>query len=264
MTIVLCKLSSFPSSRDKTNPRSVNEIFDPDRVTPHYNRPSKLRAAGIVLDRATNYGVVRLELLEHLYDKLYIQRIKCERTGATPRAAIIVNRRVISATASPSNDSLRLKIVNEEGAEKEEEELDVDYIFTATGYRRDAHVEILQGCEELATGEGSDVKGENGLVKGKWGVTRDYRVKVVDGKVQDNVGIWLQGCNESTHGVSFFPLLEARINTNIILVIRFSPFYPRHQRWRISPEHVRGATCSRGKELNLPRFFCHSRYHSML
>ncbi|TGO36654.1 hypothetical protein BHYA_0118g00080 [Botrytis hyacinthi] len=180
----------------------VNEIFDPDRVTPHYNRPSNLRAAGIILDRATNYGVVRLELLEHLYEKLYIQRIKCERTGATPRAAIVVNRRVITATPSPSNDSLRLKIVTEEGAEKEEEELDVDYIFTATGYRRDAHVEILRGCEELATGEGSDVKGENGPVKGKWGVTRDYRVKVVDGKVQNGAGIWLQGCNESTHGLS--------------------------------------------------------------
>ncbi|APA12652.1 hypothetical protein SS1G_03696 [Sclerotinia sclerotiorum 1980 UF-70] len=180
----------------------VNEIFDPDRVTPHYNRPSHLRAAGIVLDRATNYGVVRLELLEHLYEKLYIQRIKCERTGAEPRAAIIINRRVTSATASPSQDSLRLKIVTEDGDEKVEEELDVDYIFTATGYRRDAHVSILEGCEELATGEGSDVKGENGLVKGKWAVGRDYRVKMVEGRVQNEAGIWLQGCNESTHGLS--------------------------------------------------------------
>ncbi|KAB8297663.1 hypothetical protein EYC80_001471 [Monilinia laxa] len=180
----------------------VNEIFDPDRVTPHYNRPAHLRAAGIVLDRATNYGVVRLELLEHLYEKLYLQRIKCERSGSSPRAAIIVNRRVISATPSPSNDSLRLKIVTEEGSEKEEEELDVDYIFTATGYRRDAHVDILSGCEELATGEGSDIKGENGLVKGKWGVERDYRVKTVEGRVQAGAGIWLQGCNESTHGLS--------------------------------------------------------------
>lgn len=263
--IVLCKFSSFPViNRHKTKTRSVNEIFDPDRVTPHYNRPSNLRAAGIVLDRATNYGVVRLELLEHLYDKLYIQRIKCERTGATPRAAIVVNRRVITATPSPSNDSLRLKIVTEEGAEKEEEELDVDFIFTATGYRRDAHVEILRGCEELATGEGSDVKGENGPVKGKWGVTRDYRVKVVDGKVQNGAGIWLQGCNESTHGVSFFPPLEIRVNTNRTPVIRFPPLYPRHQRWRISPEHVRRATCSRSKELNLPLFLYHSRYHSIL
>lgn len=180
----------------------VNEIFDPDRVTPHYNRPSHLRAAGIVLDRATNYGVVRLELLEHLYEKLYIQRIKCERTGAEPRAAIIINRRVTSATASPSQDSLRLKIVTEDGDEKVEEELNVDYIFTATGYRRDAHVSILEGCEELATGEGSDVKGENGLVKGKWTVGRDYRVKMVEGRVQNEAGIWLQGCNESTHGLS--------------------------------------------------------------
>lgn len=213
--IVLCKfphyiLSShyplilFSLITTKLTLPSVNEIFDPDRVTPHYNRPSNLRAANIVLDRATNYGVVRLELLEHLYDKLYVQRIKCERSGAVPRAAIIVNRRVISATASPSNDSLRLKIVNEEGSEKEEEELDVDYIFTATGYRRDAHINILEGCEELATGDGSVVKGENGLVKGKWSVGRDYKVKVAEGRVQDGAGLWLQGCNESTHGVSFF------------------------------------------------------------
>ncbi|KAI9649914.1 hypothetical protein NHQ30_002499 [Ciborinia camelliae] len=180
----------------------VNEIFDPDRVTPHYNRPSHLRAAGIVLDRATNYGVVRLELLEHLYEKLYLQRIKCERTGAPPRATIIVNRRVTSATPSPSNDSLRLKITTEEGSETEEEELDVDYIIPATGYRRDAHVSILQGCEELATGEGNDIKSENGLVKGIWGVERDYRVRMVEGRVHPAAGIWLQGCNESTHGLS--------------------------------------------------------------
>ncbi|QSZ30168.1 hypothetical protein DSL72_004688 [Monilinia vaccinii-corymbosi] len=180
----------------------VNEIFDPDRVTPHYNRPAHLRAAGIVLDRATNYGVVRLELLEHLYEKLYLQRIKCERSGSSPRATIIVNRRVASAMPSPSNNSLRLKIVTEEGDDQEEEELDVDYLFTATGYRRDAHVAILAGCEELATGEGSDIKGENGLVKGLWAVERDYRVKIVEGRVQPGAGIWLQGCNESTHGLS--------------------------------------------------------------
>lgn len=206
--IVLCK---FPSSHcpsdlsiSKLTPtESVNEIFDPDRVTDHYNRPSHLRAAGIVLDRATNYGVVRLELLEHLYDKLYVQRIKCEREGTAPRAAIIVNRRVVSATASPSNDSLRLKLVTEQGVEEEEEELDVDYIFAATGYRRDAHINILEGCEHLATGEVEMVKSENGLVKGKWGVRRDYRVRMPEGSVQEGAGIWLQGCNESTHGVSF-------------------------------------------------------------
>lgn len=80
------------------------------------------------------------------------------------------------------------------------ETLDVDFIFVATGYRRDAHVGILEGCEKLAAKEGTTRGPEKNF---QWSVGRDYRVKFGDGQVDENAGIWLQGCNEKTHGVSF-------------------------------------------------------------
>ncbi len=36
----------------------------------------------------------------------------------------------------------------------------------------------------------------------RWGINRDYSVKFEPGSVHEDAGIWLQGCNESTHGLS--------------------------------------------------------------
>ena len=35
-----------------------------------------------------------------------------------------------------------------------------------------------------------------------WSVNRDYSVKLDNNFAADNLGIYLQGCNESTHGLS--------------------------------------------------------------
>ena len=41
-------------------------------------------------------------------------------------------------------------------------------------------------------------------------VGRDYKVQYAEGKVEEGAGVWLQGCNEKTHGVSFtfFPSIS--------------------------------------------------------
>ncbi|KAM3086262.1 hypothetical protein ACMFMG_000399 [Clarireedia jacksonii] len=190
---LLVKGSSLRPSDDSP---FVNEIFDPERTDTIFNSPAALRASAIKADRATNYGVVRLSLLEHLYEKLYMQRIRCEASSSSPRAEILVNRIVTSA--APSQDGLELVVKNScseklaDGKDGVEELLDVDYVFAATGYRQDAHVRMLEGCEGLK---------EEGQGEG-WRVGRDYRVLLRKGAVDKRAGIWLQGCNEGTHGLS--------------------------------------------------------------
>jgi L-ornithine N5-oxygenase len=178
---------------------SVNEIFDPERVDEIYSQDPSERAAAIALDRGTNYGVVRLELLEHLYQKQYMQRLK-NRDESQWQCRIVPNRTIISASQS-SNSSVLLRIG--EPAEKRreasaEEELEVDYVFTATGYVRNAHESMLVEVRNLLP---------DSLQKdGKFTVARDYRVQLDPAKVDARqAGVWLQGCNEGTHGVSVSP-----------------------------------------------------------
>lgn len=72
--------------------------------------------------------------------------------------------------------------------------MDVDAVFAATGYIRNAHEAMLQPAESL--------RPETNGGEEKWQVQRDYRVKFKAGLVNDDAGVWLQGCNESTHGLS--------------------------------------------------------------
>jgi L-ornithine N5-oxygenase len=177
--------------------RSVNEIFDPDRVDGIYNQKADDRAAAIALDRGTNYGVVRLELLEHLYEKLYMQRLK-NPDDTQWRCRIISNRTVVSAKQS-SESGLILKLASPEEKRREgspdfEEDLEVDYVFTATGYRRNAHEEMLSELRGLLP--------EDFVEQSNLPVGRNYRIQYNEQKVDESkAGVWLQGCNEGTHGV---------------------------------------------------------------
>jgi L-ornithine N5-oxygenase len=115
---------------------SVNEIFNPERIDDFYRRSWTRRRSDIAADRATNYGVVRLELIEQIYHDMYMQKI-------------------------------------------------------ATGYTRNAHETLLAKAEHLRP-SGAD----------KWEVSRNYSVALDRSKVSPGAGIWLQGCNEGTHGLS--------------------------------------------------------------
>lgn len=97
----------------------------------------------------------------------------------------------MSASQS-SNSSILMKLgaVEKDGSDVEEE-MDADYVFTATGYVRNAHEGMLGEVRELLPEQ-----------SGKFEVARDYRIRFGEGKVAEEAGIWLQGCNEGTHGVS--------------------------------------------------------------
>ncbi|EDU51193.1 IucD Lysine ornithine N-monooxygenase [Pyrenophora tritici-repentis] len=184
----------------------VNEIFNPSRTDCTYARAPKLRAATLLEDKGTNYGVVRLDLLEHIYETLYMQRI---RYGNTPAEEahwphrIMPYRRVVDVSDSPVrpggvrlqvHDSSPLYFSEKPGAQEQKETLDVDVVFVATGYHRDLHETLLKDARHLMPG------GE--LEGAKWQVQRDYRINFTEKSVADNAGVWLQGCCETTHGLS--------------------------------------------------------------
>jgi len=139
------------------------------------------------MDQATNYGVVRLSLLEYLYERLYAQRLNTPDESTWP--CQILPNRIVTSASQTENSGISLKL-GLPGLDGVMEELEVDYVFTATGYKRDAHEEMLAGITNLLPSSG------------KIAVERNYRVIFGDRKVHPSAGIWLQGCNEETHGVS--------------------------------------------------------------
>ncbi|KAF2153760.1 L-ornithine N5-oxygenase sida [Myriangium duriaei CBS 260.36] len=168
----------------------VNEVFDPDRVDLVYGTPAERRAANLIADKATNYGVVRLNLLEHIYEDLYTQRITHGNDESTWPRNIVPNTAIESLGEGTLVDPLSLNLRSTDQYQKESH-LNVDLMFVASGYERDMHEEILKDCRPLLP-EGAE----------KFDVQRDYSVRFAEGKVGADAGVWLQGCNEKTHGLS--------------------------------------------------------------
>lgn len=178
----------------------VNEIFDPNRVDDVFSQNPETRAQEIARDKPTNYSVVRLELLEHIYDTMYSYRIQYGNEEDWPQR--ILHHRVVTEVSDCEVDgqpALRLHVKNSSSrfcAQKssETESLTVDLVVVASGYHRDAHEVLLRPLRHLLPG--GDAKSK------RWDVRRDYGVEFADGALQPDAGVWLQGCNESTHGLS--------------------------------------------------------------
>lgn len=172
---------------------SVNEIFNPEHVDELYVQSPEARIAAIAQNKSTNYGVVRLELLEKIYGTIYEQRIKTNEEGKWQHR-ILPFRHVTDFENLPEGDRICLKIRNDSSGFGESERstietLNVNAVFAATGYTRTAHKDLLRPAEHLRTGK-------------EWNVARNYRVQFEPGRVSENSGVWLQGCNEMTHGLS--------------------------------------------------------------
>lgn len=180
----------------------VNEIFNPERTDDMFSRDPELRTKSILDDKVTNYGVVRLNLLERLFETMYLQKMRYGSEKNWPHR-ILNFRNVIEATESPViKGGVRLVVANHSNlyrAQKgpAEEVNDYDLVVVAVGYERNEYEDILQGSRWLMPGGGSPGQ--------KWEVNRNYGILFEEGKVAPNAGIWLQGCVEMTHGVSSFP-----------------------------------------------------------
>jgi L-ornithine N5-oxygenase len=176
----------------------VNEIFDDDRITPFYEQPPAARAAEITSNKSTNYSVVRQELLEKLYHTLYQQRI-LEPDPQKWKARLYPSTEVVELIDNPTNKRINklinviLKHTGASSTTNSHTTLDLDLLIYATGYTRDTHNALLSNCQILNASASSN---------GTWVVNRDYSVKLNSNFAAENLGIYLQGCNESTHGLS--------------------------------------------------------------
>lgn len=166
-----------------------------------FHRKGPLREESMNTDKATLYGVVSPELVEKIYENLYTHSLLLP-PGGSPRYRILRYRTVTGFESSPSGTAVvRCKNATslyEKSAEPLDEKLEFDAVILATGYTRDIHLNMLKPLERLL----AQNAGANGGTK--WSVAEDYAVSFDSAKVdRSQAGVWLQGCNEKTHGVSY-------------------------------------------------------------
>lgn len=131
---------------------------------------------------------------------MYSYRIRYDDEKDWPHQ--ILNHRTVTGMSERKGASLQgvqLHLQNESGkylahGDSAEEKLNVDLVVVASGYRRNAHEDMLRELEQLRPAHSTR--------SAKWEVNRDYSVKFADGVVDSDAGVWLQGCNEGTHGLS--------------------------------------------------------------
>ncbi|KAF4762194.1 hypothetical protein HAV15_007443 [Penicillium sp. str.  len=168
----------------------VNEIFNPERVDKFYEMSAEERQKRIAIEKATNYSVVRLELIESIYNDMYLQRV--ENPDETQwQQRILAETKVARIEHHNASNRMRIHVKSVKNESEGKEVLDVDALMVATGYLRDAHEGLLENVRSLRPAGAS-----------AWNPGRDYRVSLDGAKVSSQAGIWLQGCNEKTHGLS--------------------------------------------------------------
>jgi L-ornithine N5-oxygenase len=148
------------------------------------------RKKRIATEKATNYSVVRLELIEAIYNDMYLQRV--ENPDETQwQQRILPETKVARIEHHDPSSRMRIHVKSVKNETEGKEVLEVDAVMVATGYIRDAHEEMLDNVRNLQP-----------VGAAGWNPGRDYRVSLDGAKVSADAGIWLQGCNEKTHGLS--------------------------------------------------------------
>jgi L-ornithine N5-oxygenase len=178
--------------------------------------------------------VVRLELIEKLYERMYEQRRELGSDTRNWPHRILGATDVIGLDSEDfEQENMRLRVrslreavpssdyygshSSDTQSEDGEETLEVDLIIAATGYQRKSHFTMMESLGDLLPEEAGsapngsetgqevsmDIKdGRSKVERRGVQVSRDYAVQFAPGKVAPGSGIWLQGCNEGTHGVS--------------------------------------------------------------
>ncbi|KAG6037402.1 hypothetical protein E4U41_005175 [Claviceps citrina] len=195
----------------------VNCVFNPEYIDSMFPKSAKYRHNLLSEARATNYGVVRLELIEALYERMYDQRREIGADDKKWPHRIMGGKHITSLESHGEFMQVRVRNIYESGLdgfvdEYDEEMIEADLVIAATGYKRDAHVGMLKDAWSLLP-----MAAPGGLEFGKgisgWNVDteqggrniavgRDYKVKFAPGAVAEDAGVWLQGCCEGTHGLS--------------------------------------------------------------
>lgn len=185
----------------------VNEIFDPESIDTFYSLGTSERANYLKEYKATNYGVVRLPLLEHLYEKLYRQKL-LDPNPENWQLRIFSNYDVCGAKELPSStETPRVELLLRDSS-AEERKMEFDLVVLATGYCRNPFAKMLKPLEPVLQNFTSD----QGVQ-----LDRNYRVRFPAGKLSNDAGVWLQGCCERTHGLGDSLLSNLAVRGNEIV-----------------------------------------------
>ncbi|GLW57361.1 lysine N(6)-hydroxylase/L-ornithine N(5)-oxygenase family protein [Kitasatospora phosalacinea] len=159
----------------------ANRIFDPSAVDEFYAAPETAKRTLLAQHANTNYSVVDGELIEALYRTAYQEKV-----AGRERLRILNATRLTGAEESADGARAHVRSLTT----GREQVLECDAVVLATGY---THVDprALLG-EQLAAACRTD---EQGRLR----VDRDHRLLTDD---HLDVGIYLQGGTEHTHGIT--------------------------------------------------------------
>jgi L-ornithine N5-monooxygenase len=153
----------------------VNEIFNAEYTDYIFKHTDAERASLIEEFMNTNYAAPDLELVEKVFNALYLQRVR-----GRERLRFLRRREIVNAHADQSCVRLGLKDYDTGG----ESSLPYDAIILATGYTRKQHESLLSPLRAFFQ---------------DFTVDRDYRIR---SRADFRPAIFLQGSCESTHGLA--------------------------------------------------------------
>ena len=85
----------------------VNEVFNPETVNEVYEQEEEIRNEDLKKNKSTNYSVVRLELLEKIYEDQYMQSVR-EPDKTKWQHQILSSREIVEVVDHPQNKRLNL------------------------------------------------------------------------------------------------------------------------------------------------------------
>ncbi|MER8187216.1 lysine N(6)-hydroxylase/L-ornithine N(5)-oxygenase family protein [Kitasatospora sp. NPDC094015] len=158
----------------------ANRIFDPAAVDEFYAAPDETKRALLDYHANTNYSVVDGDLIEQLYRTVYQEKV-----SGRERLRILNATRLtgVEHTADGARAAVRSLTTGVESV------LESDAVVLATGY---THVDPRELLGPLGEACHTD---ELGRLR----VDRDHRILTAD---HVDVGIYLQGGTEHTHGIT--------------------------------------------------------------
>lgn len=172
----------------------ANQIFDPVAVDQYFAAPADVKKTLFAYHASTNYSVVDDDLIRNLYERVYREGL-----GGKRRLHIHKASRVRGHTIGLDDVSVEIEFM----PTGEIVTVRAYAVVYATGYRRRDPLSLLGDFGN------SCLRDEHGELC----VGRDYRVRTTDGV---EVGIFVQGPTEHSHGISSSLLSNAAIRAGEI------------------------------------------------
>jgi len=156
--------------------RFTNELYFPSFTSEFFGSPAEARAHILRDMRRTNYAGVTPEMLDSIYQQMYLERLQGKQRLHMVTMVNVINSKV-------DGDEVVLTLAHRMG--KEVEDLRCDVVMLGTGFELNAPPVV----QAIAASAGLD----------DLNVSRTYRLSLPEGAT---AGCYLQGTNEATHGIS--------------------------------------------------------------